>query len=110
MAKRRRDKKKENKVEYGLIIQGVIRVFCKDKTIKSKGNTFEITEHWFNTSKKDEDDEWINKSMRIFFPKDVDKPENNELIEIEGGRLFLTGNSGYERISLYVEDWDYAEE
>lgn len=107
MAKTKSKKKKEeNTIKYGLQICGNIRVFSKTKEVKG----YEITEHWFNVSKKDDKDNWINKSMRLFFPKDLERPENNELIYIHEGFHIVSGNEGYERISLFVKDWDYVEE
>lgn len=106
---RPRKGKEENKIKYGLELGGFIRVFSKTKNITSKkGKSFEITEYWYNVSKKDENDKWVNKSMRVFFPKDMDRPENNSLIFVEEANLFLSGNEGYERISLYVKEWDYV--
>lgn len=106
-------KTKETKKEvqkFGLQVFGVIRLFQKTKKVKVKGKTVEIVEFWTNISRKDEDGEYLNKSMSVFFGKDADKPTESGLIDISSGWFFITGNEGYERISLFVDGFDIVED
>ncbi len=102
-------KKSKEKIKVGLQTFGVIRVFVKEKEIRVKGKKLEITEYWTNVSKQFEDESWVNKSFPIYFRKDGPKPEESKLIDISEAWFFLSGNPGYERITLYVNQYDEVE-
>ena len=92
--------------KYGLDITGNIRVFRKDKEIEGKGKkTFTVTDVWFNVSEK-EDDQWVNKSMKLLFKRDLNPPENNTVIEITKAFPVLTGDGKYRQIALMVLDYE----
>ena len=109
MIRKRGSKKEENTFQYGINTLGVTRVFTKEKTIKGKDGDFTIIDVWTNISKKDENGNYKNISINLYFPRDADRPENNSLIGLENSRLFLAGGEGYERISIFVEEWDYID-
>lgn len=95
---------------YGLSVMGNIRVFRKDKEIQGNNKKkFTVTDVWFNVSEKEENGEWFNLSMNLIFKKDLEKPENNSVINIISARPMITGNGKYRKISLYVEAWQPAE-
>ena len=95
---------------YGLNVQGNIRVFRKDKDIEGKGKkTFTITDVWFNVSEKEESGEWFNRSMNLLFKKGLDVPENNSVISIKNSFPVITGNGDYRKIALMVTEWEKAE-
>ena len=109
MSKRARNSK-ENKVNYGMNVVGVTRMFCREKTVKSrKGGEYTFEEYTTTISRKEEDGNYTNLYIPVFFAKGLDKPENNSVVRLEDSNLFVTGNAGYERISLYVKQWDYAD-
>lgn len=97
-------------LKVGLQAFGIIRVFQKTKKVKVKGKNVEITDFWTNVSRKDENGEYINKSIGVFFGKDAEKPEENGLIDVTEAWFFITGNEGYERISLFISEWEAVEE
>lgn len=91
---------------YGLTINGNIRVFSKTKTITGNNKkTYEITDVWFNVSEKNEDETYFNQSMNLIFKKGLEKPENNSIINIISAFPIITGNGNYRKIALYVEDF-----
>lgn len=109
MSKRARNSK-ENKVNYGMNVIGVTRMFCREKTVKSrKGGEYTFEEYTTTISRKEEDGTYTNLYIPVFFAKGLDKPENNAVVELKDSNLFVSGNAGYERISLYVKQWDYAD-
>lgn len=94
------------KIKVGLQTFGVIRLFVKDKTIRVKGNKFEVTDYWTNISKKnDEKDVWINKSFPVKFGREAKKPLESGLIDVLDAWFFLSGNEGYEKITLFINEW-----
>lgn len=96
--------------DYGLQVVGKIRVFRKDKDIKGNNNkTFTVTDVWFNVSEKEQNGDWFNRSMNMIFPRNSEKPENNRIINVYKSNPMITGNGDYRKISLFVEQWDYAE-
>ncbi len=95
-------------MSYSLHVMGEIRVFAKTKEVKgAKNKTYSITDHWFNVSEKQEDDSWFNRSMKMIFGKDSDKPGNNEIIMIKDAGFLISGSGQYRRIALFVRDWEY---
>ena len=110
MSKRPRNSK-ESKVRYGLNVNGITRVFCKERTVKSKkdGKEYTFEEYTTTISRKDENGNYTNLYIPVFFAKGLDKPENNSVIILQESNLFVSGNAGYERISLYVKQWDYVD-
>ena len=111
MSKRPRNSKK-SKVRYGMSVNGITRIFCRERTVKSKkdGKKYSFEEYSTTISRKEEDGNYTNLYIPVFFAKDLDKPENNSVIILQESNLFVSGNEGYERISLYVKQWDYKEE
>ena len=96
---------------YGLKVNGVIRVFSKTKEVKGKGKkTYNITDCWVNISEKEEDGSYFNKSMNLIFKKDAPRPDNNTVINILDGSFMITGNDDYRKISIFVRDWEVAAE
>jgi|SRR5690625_1531648 len=94
---------------YGLTLSGVIRVFRKDKEIQGRNKkTYNITDVWFNTSEKDDNGNWFNISTNLIFPRNIDPPENNKVIEIIEAFPMITGNGDYRKIVYYVKGWHYA--
>lgn len=97
------------KVEYGLKLSGVIRVFRKDKEIDGKNKVkFTVTDVWFNTSEQDEKGEWFNISTNLIFPRKADLPDNNTVIEITEASPMITGNGRYRKMVFYVKGWQYV--
>lgn len=95
---------------YGLTLSGVIRVFRKDKELENKSKKkFTITDVWFNVSEQDDNGEWFNKSMNLVFPRKIDPPENNTVIEIIEAFPMITGQGKYRKIVWYVKGWHYAD-
>lgn len=98
------------KQNYGLTLSGTIRVFRKDKDIEGKaGKVFTVTDVWFNTSEKDEKGEWFNISTNLIFPRNIEPPENNKVIEIIEAFPMITGQGKYRRMVFYVKGWHYAQ-
>lgn len=94
---------------YGITLSGVIRVFRKDKEIQGRNKkTYNITDVWFNTSEKDDNGNWFNISTNLIFPRNIDPPENNKVIEIIEAFPMITGNGDYRKIVYYVKGWHYA--
>ena len=107
MSKRARN----SKVRYGMNVVGVTRIFCREKTVKSKkgGKEYTFEEYTTTISRLNEDGKYTNLYIPVFFAKGLDKPENNSVVELQDSNLFVSGNAGYERISLYVKQWDYVD-
>ena len=107
MSKRARN----SKVRYGMNVNGITRVFCREKTVKSKkdGKKYTFEEYSTSISRREEDGNYTNLYIPVFFAKGLDKPENNSVVELQDSNLFVSGNAGYERISLYVKQWDYED-
>ena len=104
--------RKEKRVLYGMYVVGVIRVFCNERTVRSKkdGKEYTFEEYTTTISRKEENGKYTNLYVPVFFEKGLDKPENNSLIMLQESNLFVSGNKGYERIALYVKQWDYHDE
>ena len=96
-------------MKYGLTVNGKIRVFSKSKEFENKETKkkFTITDHWFNVSEKELDGTWFNKSMKMFFPRNTEKPDNNTVIIVKEGRFLITGKEKYRQIALFVKEWDF---
>ena len=111
MSKRARNSK-EKGVLYGLNVFGVTRIFCNQRTVISKRDSKKYTfeEYTTSVSRKDENGKYTNIYIPVYFEKGLDKPENNSLIRLQESNLFVSGNKGYERIALYVKQWDYYDE
>lgn len=93
--------------QYGLEVNGVVRVFRKDKELEGKGKKkFTITDVWFNVSEKEENGEFFNKSMNLLFKRDLELPENNTKIRINNAFPVITGSGDYRRIALMVTDYE----
>lgn len=100
-----------SKQDYGLTLSGVIRVFRKDKGIedKKKKVKFTVTDVWFNTSEKDENDNWFNVSTNLIFKRGIEPPANNTVIEIIEASPMITGNGKYRKMVYYVKEWKNAD-
>ena len=100
------------RVLYGMYVVGVIRVFCNERTVRSKkdGKEYTFEEYTTTISRKEENGKYTNLYVPVFFERGLDKPENNSLIMLQESNLFVSGNKGYERIALYVKQWDYHDE
>ncbi len=100
------------KMNYGLFVIGNTRIFSREKTVQSKKTGDEVTfeEFTITISRKLEDGTYTNLYLPVFFAKDAERPENNTIIKVIESRLFVSGNGKYEKISLYIEQWDYVEE
>lgn len=99
--------KKESARPYGLSVFGVIRVFANEVEIKkgkSKGDTF--LSYSVSISRKDEDGEYKNLYMPVYFAKDLEAPEESGMIDITSAFFMISGKEGYEKISLYVKDYE----
>jgi len=93
-------------MKYGLEVMGKIRVFRRDKEITGKGKkTYTISDVWFNVSEKEEDGTYFNRSMNMFFKKDLPLPENNTVIVVTESFFVITGEGDYRKIALMVMDW-----
>jgi hypothetical protein len=91
---------------YGLTINGNIRVFRKDKVITGKNKkSYDITDVWFNVSEKNEDETYFNRSMNLIFKRGIELPSNNQVISILSAFPMITGNGDYRKIAFYVEAW-----
>lgn len=100
---------KEEKIQFGLKGHGVIRAFNKERYVKSGGKTYQITDHWFNVSQKDDKGNYTNKSMKILFKKDSETPENNNDIVVKDSFFTLNGEGECLKIALFIMDWDYLD-
>lgn len=98
-------------MSYGLSVMGNIRVFAKEKKIKSQNSRKEyvINDVWFNVSEKNEDGSYFNRSMNLIFKRGAERPENNSVINIVSAFPIITGDGDYRRIALFVEEWTPAE-
>ena len=95
-----------SKTKYGLTVEGVVRVFRKDKEIEGKNKKkFTITDVWFNVSEREENGDYFNKPMNLIFKRDLDYPDNNTTIKIKGFPI-ITGNGEYRRIAILVQEWE----
>lgn len=104
--------RKEKKTLYGMYVVGVTRIFCNERTVRSKkdGKKYTFEDYTTTVSRKDENGKYTNIYIPVYFEKGLDKPENNSLIRLQESNLFVSGNKGYERIALYVKQWDYYDE
>jgi hypothetical protein len=60
---------------YGLTVNGNIRVFRKDKQITGKNKkSYDITDVWSNVSEKNEDETYFNRSMNLNFQTWIRNP------------------------------------
>ena len=103
--------KKENARPYGLSIFGLVRVFANEVEIKkgkNKGDTF--LSYSISISKKDEDGEYKNLYMPVYFSKDLDAPEESGIIDITSSFFMVSGKEGYEKISLYVKEYESVDD
>ncbi len=108
MTRTRRRKKEDKQIDYGVVVTGNFRIFSKEKTIGRGKDKFNVTDYWISFGKKVDGEEWINKSLRVYFGKDDDRPEHNSLISFMG-RIFLSGNEDFNQIAIFIEEWDYIE-
>lgn len=96
--------------KYGLSVVGKVRVFRKDKEIQGNGKKkFTVRDVWFNVSEKEEDGSYFNRSMNMIFAKDLDVPENNQVIQVFDAFPIITGSGDYRKIALFVKAWEPAE-
>ena len=104
--------KMTEKRNYGLTLSGKIRVFRKDKDIedKQKGITFTVTDVWFNVSEREQNGEWFNISINLLFPRKIEPPQNNSVIEIIEAFPTITGKGKYRKVAYFVKGWHYANE
>lgn len=106
-------KKEEPKPSFGLKPTGTIRCFSKERTVTGtdkKKTEYDITDYWFNVSRKEENGEYVNKSVKILFKKDAETPENNSTIVVTDAFFTVHGNGEYARIALFILAWDYIDE
>lgn len=104
MTRTRQRKKEENKLDYGIVVTGNYRIFSKNKQVKG----YDITDYWVSFGLKNEDGDWTNRSMQVYFGKDADRPEHNSLISFMG-RMFLAGNEKFNQVAIFIEEWDYID-
>lgn len=99
------------KKQYGLTLSGVVRVFRKDKEIedKKKKVKFTVRDVWFNVSEREEDGTWFNRSVNLIFPRGIEPPQNNSVIEIIEATPLITGSGDYRKIAFFVKGWHYAQ-
>lgn len=98
-------KKSKKKVRYGMNVIGNIKIYCVEKQIKVGNNISLIRSYWTNLSRKTEN-EWLTKSIPVYFAKGIELPEHNSTIGLIDARLFLIGDEKNLRIALYIEDYD----
>lgn len=106
-------KKEEPKAKFGLAPVGSIRLFSKERTVTGtdkKKTEYEITDFWFNVSRKEENEEYTNVSVKVLFKKDAETPENNNTIVVKDAFFTVHGKDKYARIALFILDWDYLDE
>lgn len=113
--KQKAEKRKEEiiKAKFGLSPVGSIRLFSKERTVTGtdkKKTEYNITDYWFNVSRKEENDEYTNISVKVLFKKDAETPENNNTILVKDGFFTVHGQDKYARIALFILDWDYLDE
>lgn len=102
---------KKSERPYGLNVFGLIRVFVNEVEIKkgkNKGGTFLTCS--ISISRKDEDGEYKNLYMPVYFSKDLEAPQESGIIDITSSFFMISGKEGYEKISLYVKDYETVEE
>ena len=99
-----------SKVQYGLNINGVVRVFSKEKQIQSNGSTFNIKDVWFNVSEKGENGEYENVSTNLVFGRNVESPVNNSIVYINEAFPVLRGKGKYRKVAYFVKNWNYVEQ
>ncbi len=100
------------KYQYGLSVVGVTRMWVNERTVKSRKTNKDVswTEYTTSIGRKEEDGSYTNIYIPIFFAKELEKPDNDCLIGISEGNLFVTGNKDYEKLSLYVREYEELEE
>lgn len=100
-----------SKEKYGLTLLGKVRVFRKDKEFKDEKTkkNFEITDVWFNVSEKEDNGEYVNKSVNLLFKKDLPLPENNTIIVLDAFPV-LSGVGKYRKVAYMVMNWEQANE
>ncbi len=103
---------KPKKYEYGLQVVGVTRMWVNEVSVKSKknGQKYRWLKYVTSVGRKEEDGTYTNIYIPIFFAKDIDPPEDDCLIAITSANIFITGNEGYEELSLYVKDYSIVDE
>ena len=97
------------KQNYGLQLTGIVRVFRKDKDITSNGNSFKISDVWFNTSEKDQNGNYTNIATNLIFKRGIEPPLNNSIIEIIEAFPMINGKGQYKKVVYYVKGWHYAQ-
>ena len=99
----------KTKIKYGLTVEGVVRVFSKEKTIEGKNKKkFTITDVWFNVSEREEDGNYFNKPMNLVFKRGLYYPNNNTVIKLKGFPV-IRGNGDYRQIAILVQEWEEIE-
>ena len=101
--------KMTTKQNYGLQLTGIVRVFRKDKDITSNGNSFKISDVWFNTSEKDQNGNYTNIATNLIFKRGIEPPLNNSIIEIIEAFPMINGKGQYKKVVYYVKGWHYAQ-
>lgn len=104
-------KPEKKEIPYGLKIFGIVRLFANEMNIKkgnNKGDTF--MSYSIGVSRKDEEGEYTNLYMPVYFAKDLEKPEETGLIDITDSFFMVSGNGDYTKIALYVRDYETVEE
>ena len=102
-----RTKQRKQSTTYGIDLEGVVRIFRKDRFITVQGEEVAISDFWFNVSRKKGEGEYDNKSLNVYFSRDSEVPENNELITLKG-HFMLNGEGEYQKIVVYAKEWDYV--
>ena len=107
VSKKKQPVKETKTIPYGLKVFGITRIFANEVEIKkgkNKGDTF--LSYSCSISKKDENGEYKNLYMPIYFSKDLEAPEETILADITEAFFMISGKEGYEKISLYIKDYE----
>ena len=107
VSKKKQPVKETKTTPYGLKVFGITRIFANAVNItkgKNKGASF--LSYSCSISKKTEDGDYINLYMPVYFSKDLVVPEETILADITEAFFMISGKEGYEKISLYVKDYE----
>ncbi len=100
--------RRNKRQDYGIEVTGVTRVWANERDVYSqkKRQNFVWKEYSVSLGRKEEDGSYTNVYLPVFFNRDMTPPEESCTIEIFEGWLFVTGDSGYEKASIYVKDFE----
>lgn len=103
--------KKTETRPYGLSVFGLTRIFVNEVDIKkgkNKGGSFLSCS--LSISRKNEEGEYTNLYMPVYFSKEIECPQETAVIDITSAFFMVSGKEGYEKISLYVKDYEEVDE